>query len=83
MPSASNSWAREKLASAILDLASAKRAELRVAQQVGGDTADQHGLARLVLADGGMAGDDMRHFVRQDRRQLGGVVGERDQPRVT
>ena len=56
-----------------------QRAELRVAQQVGGDAVDQRGLPRLVLADLGVAGDDVRHLVRQHRGELGVVVGERDQ----
>ena len=56
-----------------------QRAELRIAEQVGGDAVDQRGLARLVLADRGVAGDHMRHLVRQHRGELGVVVGERDQ----
>ena len=56
-----------------------ERAELRIAEQVGGDAVDQRGLARLVLADRGVAGDHMRHLVRQHRGELGVVVGERDQ----
>ena len=56
-----------------------ERAELRIAEQVGGDAVDQRGLARLVLADFGVAGDHMRHLVRQHRGELGVVVGERDQ----
>ena len=80
MPSASNSWAREKLASAIFDLASASAPSCGSLEQVGGDAVDQRGLPRLVLADRGVAGDDMRHLVRQHRGELGVVVGERDQP---
>ena len=79
MPSASNSWAREKLASAILDLASASAPSCGSLEQVGGDAVDERGLARLVLADLGVAGDDVRHLVRQHRGELGVVVGERDQ----
>ena len=56
-----------------------QRAELRIAEQVGGDAADQRGLARLVLADHGVAGDHVRHLVRQHRGELGIVVGKRDQ----
>ena len=56
-----------------------QRAKLRIAQQVGRDPVDQRGLAGLVLADRGVAGDDMRHLVRQHRGQFGIVVGERDQ----
>ena len=83
MPSASNSWAREKLASVILDLASASAPSCGSLEQVGGDAVDQRGLARLVLADFGVAGDDVRHLVRHHRGELGVVVGERDRPRVT
>ena len=79
MPSASNSCAREKLASAILDLASASAPSLRIAEHVGGDAADQRGLPRLVLADRGVARDHVRHLVRQHRGELGVVVGEREQ----
>ena len=79
MPSASNSWAREKLASAIFDLASASAPMFGIAEQVVDDAADQRGLPRLVLADGGVARDHMRHLVRQHRGKLGVVVGERDQ----
>ena len=56
-----------------------QRAELRIAEQVGGDAVDQRGLPRLVLADRGVAGDHVRHLVRQHRGELGVVVGERDQ----
>ena len=79
MASASNSWAREKLASASFDLASAKRADFRIADDVADDAADQRGLLRLLFADRGVAGDDVAHLVRQHRRQLGFVVGERDE----
>ena len=57
-----------------------QRAEVRIGEQVVGDAADQRGLPRLVLADRGVARDHMRHLVRQHRGELGGVVGERDQP---
>ena len=80
MPSASNSCAREKLASAIFDFASAIAPSLRIVEHVGGDAADQRGLAHLVLADRGVARDHVRHLVRQHRGELGGVVGEREQP---
>ena len=79
MPSASNSCAREKLASAIFDLASASAPSCGSLEQVGGDAADQRRLARLVLADRGVAGDHVRHLVRQHGGELGVVVGERDQ----
>ena len=79
MPSASNSWAREKLASVILDLASASAPSCGSLEQVGGDAVDELGLAGLVLADFGVAGDDVRHLVRHHRGELGVVVGERDE----
>ena len=71
MPSASNSCAREKLASASFDLASASAPHLRIAQHVADDVADERGLARLVLADLGVARDHVAHFVRQHRGELG------------
>ena len=77
MPSASNSCAREKLASEIFDLASASAPISRIAEHVVDDAADDRRLARLLLADGGMAGDHMAHLVRQHRGELGFVVGER------
>ncbi len=40
---------------------------------------DDRGLPRLVFADRGVVGDDMRHLVRQHRRQFRGVVRQRDQ----
>ena len=79
MPSASNSCAREKLASAIFDLASASAPVLRIGQHVVDHAADDRGLPRLVLADGGVAGDHVRHLVREHRGEFRGVVGERDQ----
>ena len=48
------------------------------AEQIGGDAIDQQGLARLVLANHGVARDHVRHLVRQHRGKLGCVVGERD-----
>ena len=56
-----------------------QRARLRIAEHVAGDAADQSGLAHLIFADRGMARDHMRHLVREHRRKLRGVVGERDQ----
>ena len=56
-----------------------ERARLRIAQHVVHDAAHHRDLARLVLADRGVAGDDMRHLVRQHGGELGGVVGQRDQ----
>ena len=57
-----------------------ERADFRIADDVGDDASDQSGLARLLFADRGVAGNDVAHFVRQHRGQLGFVVGERDQP---
>ena len=48
-----------------LRLGERERAELRIAEQVGGDAIDQRRLPRLVLADRGMAREHMRHLVRQ------------------
>ena len=79
MPSASNSCAREKLAERQLRLGERQRADLRIAEHVGDDVADDRGLPRLLLADRGVARDHMRHLVRQHRGELGLVVGERDQ----
>ena len=62
-----------------LGLGERQRAELRIAEQVGGDAVDERGLARLVLADRGVARDHVRHLVRQHRGELGVVVGEREQ----
>ena len=59
-----------------------QRARLRIAEHVAGDAADQGGLPHLILADRGMARDHMRHLVREHRRELRGVVGERDQGRA-
>ena len=56
-----------------------QRAEFRIAQHVIDDAADQRRLARLVFADGGVAGDHMRHLVRQHGGEFGVVVGKRDQ----
>ena len=80
MASASNSCAREKLASASFDLASASAPTSGSLMHVGDDASDQGGLARLLFADRGMARDHVTHFVRQHRGELGFVVGERDQP---
>ena len=79
MPSASNSCAREKLASAILDFASASAPISGSLSTSLHDAAHQRDLARLVLADRGVARDHVRHLVREHRGELGGVVGERDQ----
>ena len=79
MPSASNSWAREKLASAILDLASASAPSCGSLSRSVATRLTTRGLPRLVLADLGVAGDHVRHLVRQHRGELGVVVGERDQ----
>ena len=57
-----------------------QRAGFRVAEHVVDDAVDQRGLLDLVLAHGGVLGDDVRHLVRQHGRKLGRVVGERDQP---
>jgi hypothetical protein len=62
-----------------LGFGKSERAKLRIAQQVGCDPVDQRRLAGLIFADRGVAGDDMRHLVRQHRGQFGIVVGERDQ----
>jgi len=77
MASASNSCAREKLASVSFDLASAG---VRVAQDVRHHMRDDRRLLGLLLADGRVAGDDVAHFVRQNGSELGLVVGQRDQP---
>ncbi len=63
-----------------LGLGERQRAELRIAEQIDGDAVDHRGLPRLVLADLGVARDDVRHLVRQHGGELGVVVGERDQP---
>ncbi len=79
MPSASNSCAREKLASVELRLGERQRAHLRIAEHVVDHVADDGGLPRLFLADRGVARDHVAHLVRQHRGELGLVVGERDQ----
>ena len=79
MASASNSCAREKLAKASFDLASANAPASGSRDHVGDDAADEVGLARLLLADLGMAGDHVAHLVREHRGELGLVVGERDE----
>ena len=56
-----------------------QRAFLRVADHVGEDAASQVGEPRLLFADGGVAGDDVPHLVRQHGGEFGFVVGERDQ----
>ena len=56
-----------------------QRAGFRIADHVGDDAADQVGLLRLLLADRGVARDDVAHLVRQHGGKLGFVVGERDQ----
>ena len=56
-----------------------QRAGFRIGHHVGHDAADKVGLACLFLADLGVAGDDVAHFVRQHRGELGIVIGERDQ----
>ena len=63
-----------------LRLGERQRAHFRIADHVADDAADQRRLFRLLFADRGVAGDDVAHLVRQHRRQLGFVVGERDQP---
>ncbi len=53
---------------------------LGIAEHVLHHAAHQRDLTRLVLADGGVARDHVRHLMREHRGELGGVVGERDQP---
>ena len=56
-----------------------QRAGCRIADHVGDDAADEVGLARLLLADLGVARDHVAHLMGQHRGELGIVVGERDQ----
>ena len=56
-----------------------QRADFRIADDVADDAAHQRGLLRLLLADRGVAGDDVSHLVGQHGGKLGLVVGERDQ----
>ena len=56
-----------------------QRSGFRIAQYVLHHAAHQRHLTRLVLADRGMACSDVRHLVRENRGELGRVVGERDQ----
>ena len=79
MPSASNSWAREKLASAIFDLASASAPSCgslsrSVATRL--TSAAWRAWSSRIAA---WRAIDMRHLVRQHRGDFGLVVGERDQ----
>ncbi len=60
-----------------LRLGERQRADLRIADDVADNTADQRRLLRLLFADRGMAGDDVTHLVGQHRRKLRFIVGER------
>ena len=80
MASASNSCAREKLASASFDLASASAPTSGSLMTSVTTRPTSAACLRLLLADGGVARDHVTHFVRQHRGKLGFVVGERDQP---
>ncbi len=79
MASASNSCAREKLASASFDLASAS-APASGSLTTSVKTRLRRSARRACfLADLGVVGDHMAHLVRQHGGKLGFVVGERDQ----
>ena len=80
MPSASNSCAREKLASVSFDFASASAPVCGSLSTSLTRRADDRGLPRLLLADGGVARNDVAHFMRQHGGEFGFVIGERDQP---
>ena len=61
-------------------LARSERQLPLVAEHIGDSAADDHRVPRLVLALDGVVGDDVRHLVGEDRRDLGEIVGERDEP---
>jgi hypothetical protein len=56
-----------------------ERADLRIAEYVI-DVADEPASSQRLLADRGMACDDMRHFVGQYGSKFGGIIGETDEP---
>ena len=64
-----------------LELGTGERhgAGLRIADHVVDDAAYQIDLLLFLFAQLGVPGDDMAHLVRDDRGQLGIVIGERDQ----
>ena len=50
-----------------LGLGQRQRGEIRIVAHVGDDAGDDRRLPRLVLADGGVLGQHMRHLVAQHR----------------
>ena len=62
-----------------LGLGERQRRDVGIVAHVGDDAGDDRRLARLVLADRRVFCQHMRHLVAQNRRQFGGVAGERDQ----
>ena len=62
-----------------LGLRQRQRMHVRIGAEIVEHAADQRDLPRAVLAHRRVLRDHVRHFVRQHRGELGGVVGERDQ----
>ena len=62
-----------------LGLGERQRGEIGIVAHVGHDARDDRGLSRLVLADRGVLGQHMRHFVAEHRGQLRRVARKRDQ----
>ena len=58
-----------------------QRAELRVAEHVSATEAIDDGLPRLIFADRGVAGDHVRHLVRQHGGELGLSFASATRPR--
>ena len=79
MPSASNSCEREKVASAILDLASASACVSGSAPKLSNTRPTSATWRARSSRIAAWLRDHVRHLVRQHRGEFGGVVGERDQ----
>ena len=77
--SASSSWLRENCASLSLPRISAALAVGAVAEHVGDDLGRQPLLGLQLLALQAVIGGDVAHLVRDDRGQLGRIIGQRQQ----
>ena len=62
-----------------LVLGKRQRRDIGIVAHVGEDAGGDRCFARLVLANGGVLGDHMRHLMAQHRGQFGGIAGERNQ----